>query len=312
MANNLIFVDSGAHSIYTREIIKKGFKASNYGYYETDEYWKYVDSYAAFLKENLHLIETYVNVDVIFNNELTWKTQKYMEDAHGLSPLPVFHAGDGFDYWLNKYLDNYEYIGIGGLGQQSSKSQWKSNMGDPVFSKICKAPDYMPTHKIHGFAVTSPVLLAEYPWFSVDSTSWFYLARYGIIIFPRKICGKYDYRKSPYTTVVSSRPAKKGTTSHFDNYVDMHQDYFREYFEAKGFSIGVSEFKTVDSSYKLEDNEVWAVRKDNLVEVVIEHGLCNTHELRDRLNLQFYLDLEASLPPWPHPWTKKYRNTRLF
>lgn len=315
MSDIKLFVDSGAHSLYTREIMSKGLRAEGYEYYETDAFWEYVDSYAEFIKKNEHLIDTYVNIDVIFNNELSWKVQKYLEDQHGLHPLPVLHSSRSGDMmkWLKIYLDNYEYIGMEGLGQQSTKAQWMNNLGDPVFSKICTKPSYLPTHKIHGFAMTSPDLLARYPWYSVDSTSWIQFGKYGAVVIPRKNKDTYDYSKSPFITFVTSREAKKGHQAHFDNYVDIHQEYFYNYFEEKGFIIGSSTFRTVDpNGYKCAENEHWADRKEGLVETIIEPGISNSHELRDQLNIQFYLDLEANLPPWPWAWIPKVRHTRLF
>lgn len=313
LTNAGVFVDSGAHSLYTREVMSKGFRADNYGFYESDAFWQYVDEYAAFIKENKESIRTYVNVDVIFNNEMSWKVQKYLEDQHGLNPLPVFHSGKDQHKWLMKYLDNYDYIGMGGLGQQSTKSQWMRNMGDPVFSTICKAPDFLPSHKIHGFAMTSPSLLAAYPWYSVDSTSWIQFGKFGMVIIPRKKNGKYQYKEAPYIACVSSRPGKKGSTAHIDNFVDMHQDYFADYFAESGHVMGSSEFKTVPlEGYKLQTNEQWAARKEGLVEVILVRGLCNDHSLRDELNLRFYIDLEASIPAWPHPWHKRVKTSRLF
>jgi hypothetical protein len=309
MGNLSIFVDSGAHSIYNKEVRDNNF---DYSYYETDKFWEYVDSYCKFIKANEHLVDVFVSVDVIYNPELSWKVQRYIEDTYKIIPMPVFHAGEDFA-WFKKYLDNYEYIGIGGIGQQTTKSQWVKNMGDPVFSMICKAPDYLPTHKLHGFAMTAPSLLAAYPWYSVDSTSWIQFGKYGIIIVPKKINETYRYDLSPELVTVTSRPAKKGEMNHLDNVVSIHQDYFLTYFEEKGYIIGKSEFKTIDpKGYKLQENEQWAVRKEGLVEVILEKGLSNSHELRDQINLMFYLDLEMNLPIWPWPWVKKAKQTRLF
>ena len=40
-------------------------------------------------------------------------------------------------------------------------------------------------------------------------------------------------------------------------------------------------------------------------ERIIEEGVCNNATLRDQVNLQYYLDLEASIPPWPRLWRRK-------
>ena len=306
-----IFLDSGAHSIY-ETILKKHFKGSkrkgtiDESYIDTEEFWKYVDDYAEFIKKNINLIDTYVNVDVIFNAEATWKVQKYMEKWHGLHPLPVFHPKEDFK-WLDKYIEEYDYIGIGGLGQDFNKSQY-FNFGDKVFSKVCDTPNRLPKVKVHGFAMTSPDLLIRWPFFSVDSTSWVMYGKYGIILVPRKEQGKFDYTKSPICVGVSRRSPKMSIDGiHFLSMPPKFQIAVQEYLEEKGFVIGDSRFKEVETDYMLQENENWCDRKRKpyVVEIITERGVCNSHKLRDHVNLMYFLDLERSFPQWPWPWKAK-------
>lgn len=309
--DNRIMIDSGAHSIFVREVLKKQQGELRFDYYETDEFWNYVDAYAKYVTKNLHLLDLYVSVDVIHNPELSWKVQRYLEDEWKLKPLPVYHSGEDFK-WFKRYCDNYDYIGVGGLGQEVSRSTWIKNIGIPVFSYICEKPSYKPIRKIHGFALTAPSLVTAYPWYSVDSTSWVMFGKYGIVIVPYKKDGVYDYTKSPNTVFVSSRPKSKSSVNHFDNAVGMHQSYFLDYFKEHGFKIGSSEFRNESEGYKLKNNEHWADRKCWLVETIIEEGLSNNHALRDQINLLFYLDLEKNTPTYPRAWKPKSKITTLF
>jgi intein/homing endonuclease len=93
--------------------------------------------------------------------------QKYLEDYHHLNPLPVYHQGEDLK-WFKKYVDNYDYIGVGGLGQLSTKSRWFLNVGNSIFNIICDDRG-MPQRKLHGFAMTSPDLVIEFPFYSTDS-----------------------------------------------------------------------------------------------------------------------------------------------
>jgi len=307
-----VMVDSGAHSIFVREVLKKQHGVLNFEYYETDEFWNYVNDYGQWLKENKHLLDVYVSVDVIHSPELSWKVQRHLEDEFGVSPLPVYHSGEDFS-WFKKYCDNYEYIGVSGLGQEVSKVAWTKNIGIPVFTYICPGPIYKPTHKIHGFALTSPSLMTSYPWFSVDSTSWVQFGKYGIVIIPYKKNGVYDFTKSPYCVFVSSRPASKSKDLHYDNLVGLHQEYFNEYCEENGFVMGSSCFKHVADGHKITAGEQWADRSTNLVEVIQEKGLSNSHEIRDKINLLYYLDLEKNSPAWEDlVWKPKTVATTLF
>lgn len=265
-----IFLDSGAHSLYVKH--KKDLT-----FYTSKEFWAYVNSYAEFVKANLDKIDVYVNVDVIRNAELTKKVQKHLEKEHGLSPLPVYHTGENikdFKY----YFDRYEYIGIGGLGQGTKKSAWTSGVGDPVFRMVCPPPDYIPIRKIHGFAMTSPDLIARYPFYSVDSTSWAMYGKYAIIIVPRTTAlGKYDYKKPPLTINVSQRLHRQNDESHCDY---MTPEWIRKVFR-----------------YIKEKNFTW--------EELMESG-----KKRDEINMQYYLDLKHSLPEWPYRWSEV--TTRKF
>jgi hypothetical protein len=268
-----------------------------------------VDSYAAFLKENKDLFDVYVSVDVIFNPELSWKVQKYMEDVHKLHPLPVFHSGESFT-WLQKYIDNYEYIGMSGLGQRAKKAQWIANVGEPAWSMICNDKG-MPRVKVHGFAMTSPDLIIEFPYFAVDSTSWLQFGKFGLIIIPRKKNNKFLFTESPHIISVSARKKKKTEVEHFENLPMIDQKHVLEYLEMKGIPMGKSileevAFDKTKAELPISSKEV----SDK--ERIIEIGVCNNNDLRDQLNLEYYLDLEAHIPKWPRPWKKKERQvTRL-
>jgi hypothetical protein len=61
----------------------------DFSIYDTDMFWQYVDEYAAFIKEYRDGIDFFANVDVIQDPKRTWKVQKYLENEHGLDPVPV-------------------------------------------------------------------------------------------------------------------------------------------------------------------------------------------------------------------------------
>ncbi len=300
-----VMIDSGAHSLFEKHI---GIdRERDFSFYESDEFWKFVDDYVAFVKENENNIDTYVNVDVIFNPELSWKVQKYMEKK-GLHPLPVFHAGEDFK-WLKKYVDNYDYIGIGGLGQTISRSKWRMSMGDPAFSIICDEKG-MPRVKVHGFAMTSPDLIVTYPFYSVDSTSWFQFGKFGLLIVPKKIDGKYVYSESPHIISVSTRKKRKMEAENFDYLPELEKKAVLEYVEIKGFKMGRSDLETVEYDRSRSELPISKTERSNK-EILIEEGVCNNVYIRDTLNLEYFLDLETHIPPWPRKWKRKRIMTSL-
>jgi hypothetical protein len=289
-----VFIDSGAHSLYR----KKTMKEHNFDFFETDEFWKYVDDYALFLKKYMTIITVYANIDVIFNPELTWKTQKYLENEHKLSPLPVFHFGEDFK-WLNKYLDNYDYVAIGGLGQTISKQTFLE-FGDAVFSTVCDTKDKLPRCKTHGFAMTSLELMLRYPWYSVDSSSWALTGAFGSIIVPvRDLMGIPVYNEPPKKIKISDRaPQSTDEAIHFKTLSPAEQKYVLDYIESKGYKLGISSYKEVDKKYKLQKNERWVI-KNKEVEVREELGVSNDHNMRDKWNIQYFVELEQHFRPWP-------------
>jgi hypothetical protein len=110
---------------------------------------------------------------------------------------------------------------------------------------------------------------------------------------------------------LSSRSsAKNEQGKHIDSLPTMIKEKITDYFDAKGYRIGKSEFKTVSSKkYKLEENEKWLGKElpdgTREVEMAIEDGLCNNYKLRDEVNIIYFLDLEKSMPEWPWPFKAK-------
>jgi hypothetical protein len=153
------FADSGAHSARTLGL-------------HLD-----VDSYATWLRKWQHHFTVYANLDVIYGPQATWNNQRALED-HGLSPMPVFHTGEPWS-WLERYLeDGYTYIALGKLlGNPWTKLR-------PWLAKAFRiAGD---TAVFHGFGLTSLKALAEFPFYSVDSSSWGSAYRYGeLVLFDR-------------------------------------------------------------------------------------------------------------------------------
>ena len=161
-----IFADSGAFSAMTQgvDITRK--------------------EYADWVKRWEHLFTVYSNLDVIRNAEKTWENQQYMEDA-GLKPLPVFHIAEKFD-WLEKYIDNYNYIALGGL--VSTGINYNKRMAWLV--KCFRMANNKAV--FHAFGVTTWEVMSSFMWYSVDSSSWGSGFRYGTISLFDHNKGKFN------------------------------------------------------------------------------------------------------------------------
>jgi hypothetical protein len=155
---NKMFLDSGAFSARNsnKEISVK-------------EYGKYL------LKKG-HLWDEIAGLDVIGDPIASEKNQQYL-DSLGLETIPTFHPSSDIKY-LEKLLNNYSHIALGGVAMLRGKSQLRSWL-DRCWEVIGDWPG-----KVHGFAVTDFNLIKRYPWYSVDSTTAARAGRIGILITP--------------------------------------------------------------------------------------------------------------------------------
>ncbi len=280
------FFDSGAHSLYNMHVRGKDKKNANtYKYYETKEFYEYVDKYAAFIKENKDGIDHYVNVDAIYNPDLSWKILKYLEDEHGLNPVPVIHRGTDLR-WLDKHLEaGYKYIGIGGLGQESTRftyTQW----ADRVFDRIADPRTRKPTVKIHGFAMTSVDLLLRYPWYSVDSASWTKAAGYGVVLIPRYDGTQFLPATNPHLVIFNNDPSNRLNAK--------GKHYFNL---SKGERLIVDDW--IVNHAKLP---IGKLKNDTIGGKILKHGLLTHFGPRAVANLKYFEAMANALPKWPWPF----------
>jgi hypothetical protein len=296
-----LFLDSGAFSAWTQGVAID------------------IQEYIQFIKDNLGVIEVYANLDVIglggkqpnkLTAEKTLENQKIMEKA-GLKPIPCFHFGEPLSF-LEYYVKHYDYLALGVAGNSGMKLlPWL----DECFAKYICDSDGMPKIKIHGFAVTSLRIMIRYPWYSVDSTSWVVTGRMGSIFVPRLKNGKWTYDETSWKISVSNKsPNQKEAGQHITTMSRMEQKIILDYITEKGYKLGKSEYKMVDPGYELAENEKWFDKKptdkkaQREVEIIVESGISNRYQLRDEMNILYFLDLEKSRPAWP--WAFKTDETQ--
>lgn len=177
---NLI-IDSGAFSVWTLG-----------EYIDIDKYIRYCKDIFTLLTKNKSL--HFVNLDVLpgkFGIRPTkeeawesakqgWANMEYMENE-GLKVIPVFHQHEDFE-WLEKMMKHTNYVGISPANDvsQQSKNNWLRKVFNITQDKV----------KTHGFAVTALKTILEFPFYSVDSSSWVTGARYGRV--PTFFQGRYS------------------------------------------------------------------------------------------------------------------------
>ena len=133
-----------------------------------------IADYAAWVKRWRHHITAFANLDVIGDPDATEANQKRMEDM-GVAPLPVYHAlGDwrlDFDR-LARICERYTYVCLG--GQVGSR-------GGTLMPWLVRAFQTAEPYgtRFHGFGQTRADILRDLPWYSVDSSSWGSVYRFG-------------------------------------------------------------------------------------------------------------------------------------
>lgn len=272
-----------------------------------------IQEYIQFIKKHEKVIDVYANLDVIGDPEATWQNQLIMEEA-GLSPLPCFHYGSPKKY-LKRYVEKYEYISLGGMVPISNTGliKWL----DSIWTEIITDNKGIPRVKVHGFGLTSLKLMMRYPWYSVDSTSWVVTGRLGSIYVPRYRNGEWVYDENSWKVAVSNKsPSNKEAGKHLETLPPIEKEIILDYVHAKGYVMGKSEYKRESQDYELKENERWAEKKpknkkaDRKVEIIVEPGISNKYQLRDEMNIIYFLDLEKSMPEWP--WAFKHQVQKGF
>lgn len=230
-------VDSGAHSLYNKSMKgNKGLLAYQRRELDMSEFYSspyiesYLDSYISFCK-GFPGSSFFVSLDVIHNPELTWKFFSRLRKA-GVEAMPVLHCGED-PIWASRYLsEGCGYIGLGGLGDDTTDVRDYMGWADKVWERMTKKDDVL--CKVHGFALTSIRLMTRYPWASVDSTTWTTRARLGDLTLPSFCKEGEDFSKRFFVPVTQQSRSRKEHISYRGSNVAKR---ISEYLESLGTSV---------------------------------------------------------------------------
>jgi hypothetical protein len=179
-------IDSGAHTFQS-----SCHNHPVYSKWKEADYEKYLEEYIEWLEANRQYIECAVELDISYPINVSsgrdsksnygydvianWQKSYFIPlQQTGMEIIYVFHGGSGgagreIQVW-EEMCSQFPYVGL--PGEKSS---------DPDFNKyITVARRY--TTKIHGFAATKQADFRDWPWFSIDSTTWKSSERYGTLI----------------------------------------------------------------------------------------------------------------------------------
>jgi hypothetical protein len=152
-----IFADSGAYSAATSGSTIKA------------------EEYIEWVRRWQHRITVCAAPDVIGDAAATERDTNLMLKANlKTTVLPVYHVGEPWEY-LQKWSAEHDYIALGGMVPYSMNPKFLRAWCAKAF-KVMR-----PGTKVHGFGMTSWDKMIEFPWHSVDSSSWTSAVRFGQI-----------------------------------------------------------------------------------------------------------------------------------
>ncbi len=205
-----IFLDSGAFSAYTL-----GVELS------VAEYCEYIQRNTDIIRVEDGSVMASV-LDGIGDPLQTYRNQLEMEQR-GVRPLPCFHAGEDERY-LEWYIQNYEYITLGGMVGTSTKQLmvWL----DRVWGKYLTDGAGRAKIKVHGFGITSVPIMERYPWYSCDSSSWIQSTSFGVVVTPQF---------GPLS-ISDKSPSRHDAGQHISTLTPVEQEVVLQHLESVGFT----------------------------------------------------------------------------
>jgi hypothetical protein len=216
-----IMLDSGVYSLRTyRAYLERKGKSTSSMPDDRD----YVRMYVDFCKRYEGRIDFAVTVDFTCDCTPNFKTHARLEKM-GLRSMPVYHGDDNTDY-IRRYADKgYDYIAIGNpTGAERKRGTKLRRCLDAVFNLGEKL-----NLGFHGLAMTAPWIMLDYPWRSIDSSSWARVAGFGSIL-------GWDERTRRLSTLHISERQSNGSLMHGNGRA---LDSVRRHVEAEGYDFNL-------------------------------------------------------------------------
>lgn len=129
-----------------------------------------IDSLISFIKKIRP--EYAVQLDVIGDDDGTWRNYQYMVGQGLTNILPVIHHRASEEH-IKRVLEASDYVLLGGLVPLARRPKKLRAWLDYLYSNFD-----LKDKKIHALGITSRWCLERYPFYSVDSSSALSLTRY--------------------------------------------------------------------------------------------------------------------------------------
>lgn len=113
-----------------------------------------------------------IQLDVIGDDDATWKNYQYMVDQGLTNILPVIHYKASEEH-IKRVLAASDYVLLGGLVPLTRAPDKLKKWLDYLYSNF-----NLKEKKVHALGVTTKWCLQRYPFYSVDSSSALSITRY--------------------------------------------------------------------------------------------------------------------------------------
>lgn len=186
-----VFLDSGAFTLQQ----KRGTT------------WKevkpFITKYCKFLDTFRTRLDWYATMDYQRNAQISHDATLYLIDR-GYKAVPVYHGNCSLRWFEAMIDDGYPLIAIAKPFQSETSRNFA--MGPTLRRFYDRLHNLAAKHNValHGLAQTGN-LMFEYPWYSVDSTSWLDGQRRGVLFIPEQKTGRILKLAANFRTVAEMK-----------------------------------------------------------------------------------------------------------
>ncbi len=163
-------IDSGAHTLQV------SMHKPPYNTWKQADLEKYVADYADWLDKNRKYVFAAVELDIAYPINVVagkqpndpygdtivdgWRKKYFLPlQQSGVNIIYVWHTSQGYQGWED-LCANFPYVGL--PGEMSKQADFNTY--------LTVAKRYLT--KVHGFAATKQSDFRDFPWYSIDSTTW--------------------------------------------------------------------------------------------------------------------------------------------
>jgi hypothetical protein len=128
------------------------------------------EDYLDFVLKNVDLFDIIIGLDVMHHPEQTFDNCEFFRKNGIMEPMICFHIGEDFE-WLKKFIDNFEFLGIGGIAAQPVTTKALDDFFADFF-RYFTDEEGRPIRRVHALGIARWKLFYKYPFYSTDSTVW--------------------------------------------------------------------------------------------------------------------------------------------